>query len=203
MNLHINLLSYRPARRLAKVNQLFMIWGFVGFLGLMATLLAHMQITDHIATLTAQKKQNEETLKSLDKQLGEIKDIQDKRAKVKQRLELIATLSQTRDLSLRLLDALSQAIPEKIWLTKITTKNKSMELQGTSQSNSIVADFMRALAASPNISNVDLTRVASKTTESMDVKEFTITATLDYPEPKPDAANKTKKPQPTTTQPKK
>ncbi|MBF0428569.1 MAG: PilN domain-containing protein [Magnetococcales bacterium] len=185
MRIQINLLPYRPARRLAKVNQLFMIWGAVAFLGICAAFWTHSSIEDHIASLNAQKAEQEVLLKKLDAQLGEIADIKAKKERVKQRLELIATLSISRDLTLRILGFLSEAIPEKVWLNKVTTTQNKLELMGKAQSNSLVADFMRTLSTSPLLANVDLTRVARQSKEEKDMKEFTITATIRLPEPDP------------------
>ncbi|MBF0127083.1 MAG: PilN domain-containing protein [Magnetococcales bacterium] len=183
MRIAVNLLPYRPARRLAKVNRLFMMWGAVALLGIVAAFLTHSAIEDHILELKEQKIALEARQKEIDDQLGEIKDIKEKKALIKQRLELIATLSRARDMSLRLLDALSLTIPEKVWLTRATTKQNELELVGKAQSNAVVADFMRALEASPYISRVDLTRVARPAKEELDLKEFTLTAHIDSLEP--------------------
>ncbi len=189
MNLRINLLPYRPARRLAKVNQLFMMWVGVVILGLVAAFMTDSALGDYIAGLQAKKVSQEATLKDLDKKLGEIKDLKAKKEQVKQRLELIATLSQSRDLTIRLLDAFSQTISEKMWLTKVTTRKSSLVLMGKAQSNAMVADFMRALEASPNISKVDLTQIARPTKAELDMKDFTITAQIGYPQPEPEVVS--------------
>ncbi|MBF0271440.1 MAG: PilN domain-containing protein [Magnetococcales bacterium] len=185
MKLHINLLPYRPARRLAKVNRLFMIWGAVALMGIMLAFIANSQIETHIAELTAKKTENEDTLKRLEKQLGEIADIKAKRELVKQRLELVAQLSRSRDLTLRVLDTLSQQIPEKVWLTRITTRQNALELMGEAQSNAMVADFMSALERSPHLAHVDLTRVARPAKAQSEMKEFTVTARI-VPPPEPE-----------------
>ncbi|MBF0180061.1 MAG: PilN domain-containing protein [Magnetococcales bacterium] len=193
MMLKINLLPYRPARRVAKVNQLFMIWGIVAILGLVAAFLTHKAIEDHIAGMRAQQSNLEAQLKKIDEELGEISRIREMKALIKQRLDLIAQLSGKRDISLRVLDALSLTIPEKAWLTKITTRQDTLELTGKASSNALVADFMRALEASPHLSKVDLTRVARQAKEELDVKEFTITAHIDPPEVKDPKAEEGKK----------
>ncbi|MBF0294118.1 MAG: PilN domain-containing protein [Magnetococcales bacterium] len=193
MMLKINLLPYRPARRVAKVNQLFLMWGVVGLLGIVAAFLTHAAIEEHIAGLRSRQGNLETQLKKIDEELGEISRIREMKALIKQRLDLIAKLSGARDLSLRVLDALSLTLPEKAWLTKVTTKQDTLELTGKASSNALVADFMRALEASPHISKVDLTRVARPAKEELDVKEFTITAHIDPPEAKEPKAEEGKK----------
>lgn len=186
MKLRINLLPYRPARRLAKVNRLFMIWGVVGVVGIGMAFLVNLQVEAHIAERTAQKIAHEEHLKKLDQQLGEIAEIKAKRDLVRQRLELIAQLSRSRDLTLRVLDSVSQRIPEKAWLTRLMTKQSSLELTGRAQSNALVADFMSALERSPHLNHVDLTRVARPAKDQLEMKEFTVTAQITPPTPPED-----------------
>ncbi|MBF0339710.1 MAG: PilN domain-containing protein [Magnetococcales bacterium] len=184
MRLSINLLPSRSARRLAKVNRLFALWGGVALLGVGVALGVNLHFEAHLAELNTKKAENETTLKLLEKQLGEIADIKAKRELVRQRLDLVAQLSRSRDLTLRVLDTISQQIPEKVWLTRLTTRGNTLELLGKAQSNALVADLMSALERSLHLTHVDLTRVARPAKEETEMKEFTVTARI-QPPPEP------------------
>ncbi|MBF0455902.1 MAG: PilN domain-containing protein [Magnetococcales bacterium] len=184
MILRINLLPYREARRLQKVQAIAVAWGLTALVGLIAIFIAKGMIADHLSAQQITQKRNKEIIARLDEKLGEIKDINSRKKEVKARLEIIDTLSRQRNLPVFLLEAISLAIPDKVWLKEISTIEQTLTVIGYTLSNAMVADFMRRLDSSPHLAQVNLKNIAqSKGKENLDrkLREFHISAHIVMP----------------------
>jgi Tfp pilus assembly protein PilN len=98
------------------------------------------------------------------------------------------------------LDELSSNVPERLWLTSISTKGKGIKLEGQSLDTGVVADFLRSMNASPFFNNVDLDRTSGgKVVNGVRLVNFVIRADMQTPAKKADkdaaktAANKADK----------
>lgn len=69
---------------------------------------------------------------------------------------MIDSLEAARTGPVRVLDELSETVPERLWLTSMSAKGKALTLEGQSLDTGVVADFLRGLNASPYFKNVDL-----------------------------------------------
>ena len=193
MILKVNLLPYREARRLRRVQAIFAAWGATAVLGLGIIFLVEGAISNHIIAQNTTQEKNKVTIILLDKKLGEIKDINNRKREVETRLEIIQTLGHQRNLPVHLLEAISHAIPEKVWLKKITTSNMTLTIAGNTLSNAMVADFMRRLDLSPHISKVNLSKISqlNKAGRNGKLREFILSATIILPTPPKESINPT------------
>lgn len=82
----------------------------------------------------------------LDKVIGEVKNINDRKLEVEKKLAVLDGLRKGRSGPVRMLDALSNAMPKKAWLTGFTEERGSVKLQGSALSHDDVAELMRGLA---------------------------------------------------------
>jgi hypothetical protein len=78
------------------------------------------------------------------------------------------------------LDHLSGATPEKLWLTEMREAGGSMTLFGKGLDNQTIALFMRNLGASPYFENVDLVETKQIEEGQAKLKEFSIRASVNY-----------------------
>lgn len=182
--IRISLIPYRAARRQRLFKSIVTIWGVVLVLGLASIFWVDTLYTDRIAAMEAAKKENEAVIAVLDRQLGEIKDIEEKKRQIQARMKVIRSLNQMRVLSIHALDELTTTIPAKVWLTQVTTRNDSMTLNGMAQSNALVADFMQNLESSPYFSNVELTRVSQQVFKDDKLKSFSLELKIGMPQPR-------------------
>lgn len=180
MIVSINLLPYRPARRLRQANFILASWGATAVATVAVLFLVHFQVTSYKESLDAKSVANEATIASLEQKLGEVKDIRELKKFIEMKLKIVETLSQARNLPVRLVDETIRALPEKIWLNGFNTAGPSLKLVGMAQSNAVVADFMRNLGASPFINNVKLDQVQQNESK-MKVKTFSLSAGFAVP----------------------
>jgi Tfp pilus assembly protein PilN len=82
------------------------------------------------------------------------------------------------------LDELATHTPERLWLTGLTTKGNSIQLEGESLDNELVAVFLRALGDSPYFDQVDLDSTQlGKGAGGLKVVSFSIRAVMVAPKP--------------------
>ena len=77
--------------------------------------------------------------------IGEVNNINARKKDVQAKLAILADLRKQRTGPVRMLDALSTAIPKKVWLTAFDEKANAVKMTGRAASHEDVAEFMRAL----------------------------------------------------------
>ncbi|MBF0185620.1 MAG: PilN domain-containing protein [Magnetococcales bacterium] len=160
--IRINLLPYRPQQRLRRLHAILWRWG--GLL-LGSVLLAggvDWWLQEERLALQQQQRQQEQTIAALNEQLGEIKEINERKALAVTRLAMIRRLSREQESTIRLLDAIARSIPEQAWLTRLERRQNRLLLSGMATSKSVVADFMRQLSQLPELKAVELVKVAQQ-----------------------------------------
>ena len=113
------------------------------------------------------------------------------RESLNQKISLIESLNAQRDLAPRLLDELSRRLPDWVWLTEAVYDVKGLSIRGRALSNNLIADYISALEASPQVMNVNLVASTQKTIQGDQYLEFQLRATIERkpaPAPPPAAA---------------
>jgi type IV pilus assembly protein PilN len=186
--IRINLLPYRPAQRQRKLNTILITWAAMFVVGLLLLFGVDLLILDEIQTLFITQENNRKTIEALNEQLGEIKEINDRKALAQARLEKIRQLSNEQTITIHLLDELTRLIPEQVWLTKMETQKDLLILTGLSTSIALVADFMRQLETSPYFANIVLSKVAhqeekERKEQKSKIKSFSLSLKFAMPKP--------------------
>jgi type IV pilus assembly protein PilN len=119
-------------------------------------------------------------LTRLDKILGEVKDIKEQQAAVKDKLAVLDRLKLGRSGPVRLLDDLATVIPKRVSLRKLDEKNGVVVFDGSAATIEDVSVFMSALERSEYFSRVELKKTAAKEDPGHRIVEFTLTATANY-----------------------
>ena len=192
--IRINLLPYRPAQRLRTLNRILLTWATTVVLGLLLLFGVDLLILDEIETLTSQKNRNDRIIGELNEKLGEIKEINDRKALALTRLDIINRLSNEQTVSIHVLDELTHTIPDQVWLTKLEIQKNLLTLTGLSSSSAVVADFMRQLSRSPYFANIELSKVAQQEQKEQKerknaIQSFSLSLQFALPKPATPAAD--------------
>lgn len=160
MIMEINLLPHREARRAADLRETV---GLL-FLGLVVVLsgifFTHQSVKSDRAAAQASVAQLEADIERYKPQQLLVAGFKEQKKQLQDKLDIIASLEQARNGPVRILDELSNTVPERLWLTAIKTKGRGIRLEGQSLDTGVVADFLRSLNASPYFSNVDLDKTS-------------------------------------------
>lgn len=158
----INLLPWRAERRKQRQKE------FLGMLGLATVagiLISFLIISFYGRQISGQHARNAYLQNQIDlvqKQLAEIKELDDKKAKLLKRKEIIEKLQSDRSQMVHLFDALVRTIPDGVVLTSIKQEGEKLTLQGRSQSNARVSTYMRNLEKSGWMTKPELSVIQAK-----------------------------------------
>lgn len=128
-------------------------------------------------------------IEALNVQVKEVGELEKKVAELQEKYRAIDELRKRKTGPVRVMEGLSAAVPEKLWLTQFRESGGSLTITGLAVDNQTVADFMKGLSQSPYFRNVDLVesvQVDEKTGESR--KKFSLKSDLVYrlPTPQPE-----------------
>ncbi|MGE7138784.1 PilN domain-containing protein [Luteibacter sp. NPDC031894] len=152
----INLLPWRAERRKQREREFYVQLG-LAFGAALVVLIAWSFWMD--ARINNQGDRNtylQGEIKQLDDRIAKIKDLEKVRADLLQRKQIIEQLQANRSQMVHLFDELVKTIPASARLSGMKQSAESMSLDGVSQSNSSVAEYMRNIEASPWMGHVDL-----------------------------------------------
>jgi type IV pilus assembly protein PilN len=152
----INLLPWRQELRQRRRKE-FLI-GIVGAVVLagIITLVANFVVSSMI---DAQNRRNEllkAEIAELDKAIEQILALEDQKARMIARMEVIDTLQASRPEVVKLFDQIVSALPEGVYLTSVKQSGKKLEFNGVAQSSTRVSAFMRNIDASETLSSPEL-----------------------------------------------
>ncbi len=160
MMMEINLLPHREARRAADLREsvALLLLGLVVVLSVI--FFSYQSVKSDLAEARAGVAQLEADIERYKPQQILVEGFKTKKKELQNKLDIIASLEGARSGPVRILDELSSKVPERLWLTGITTKGKGIKLEGRSLDTGVVADFLRGLNESPFFSNVDLDKTS-------------------------------------------
>jgi len=186
--LEVNLLPVREAKRKADLRQQVMQL-VLGLLVVGAGVgLVHSRITDEIEMTNARVRQMENDIEQFKPQLNQVAAFKKKKGELEKKIDVIEGLDRARTGPVRVMDELATRIPERLWLTGLTTKGKGINLKGQSLDNELVALFLGQLVDSKYFKDVDLesTTMGESKNGSLKVVSFSIQAKMSDPNaPKP------------------
>lgn len=145
-------------------------------IGLGAFYFFQQKAFDRERTLLAAAQQEKKELQYVEAALEQQRQA---RASLDQKISLIENLNALRDLAPRLMDEFSRRLPDWVWLTSLTYDAKGIQITGRALSNNLVADYITALEASPQIMNVNLVSSTQKTSKSDQYVEFILRAMVE------------------------
>lgn len=141
---------------------------------------------DRENTLLAAAKQEKEQLSYVTSKLEEQRQA---KASLERKINLINDLKAQQEYPVRIMDELSRALPDWVWLTEMTYNNKGIQIKGKALSNNLIADYIGNLESSPFIQNVNLVVSAQKKSQRNEYYEFSLNAMVEG-RPEPTAAAK-------------
>ena len=144
----INLLPWREMQRAEQRRQFMsvMIGAIVLMIGVIV--LVHINIAGQIS---AQKSRNsflEEQIAVVDKEIAEIRDLEEEKERLLARMNVIQELQSRRPQIVRLFDDVPRLLPDGAYLSSIEQSGNQILMQGYAQSNARVSSLMRNVDSS-------------------------------------------------------
>jgi type IV pilus assembly protein PilN len=176
----INLLPWRQALRQRRKKEFLIGLGAAVALAALVTLLTHLTVSSMI---DAQHRRNDllkAEIAELDKAIEQIVALEEQKARMIARMQVIETLQSSRPEVVKLFDEMVATLPEGVYLTGVKQSGRKLEFNGVAQSSTRVSAFMRNIDASATLSAPDL-KVIQTGRDAGPGAQFTLFAQLRAP----------------------
>ncbi len=175
---HVNLLPWREALRRERQKRFIV------------TLAASVALTggvfylvhDYMDTLIRQQQGRNEFLQQeivrVEKRIKEVNNLEAEKARLLARMNVIQELRASRPQVVHVFDELVRAIPDGVYLTRITRDRQTLTLEGIAESNARVSALMDRLDRSKWFADPKLTVVQSAEREKVRTNSFVVAVTI-------------------------
>jgi type IV pilus assembly protein PilN len=170
----INLLptKKKPPKKVIDLQQQIILAVLVLVLVLIALGYYWKTQNDRIAMLenetTAAKKQ----IADQDNMLKEVKNVEEERRKVSEKIEIIEKLKKNQAGPVQLLDVVSTALPKSVDISSLSESNNNVNIDGEAFTNEDVVRFIDNLKASPLLKGVTLLETSQSTQDKVDIYRY-------------------------------
>ena len=147
--IRINLLPHREEKRKARRKQFYGLLGLIAIFAALLVLLANTIISGYVSAQEAKNDFLKKEIVALDKQIEQIKRLQEQTQALLARKQVIESLQRDRSEAVILLSELVKQVPEGVYLRSMKQDGAKISLNGYAQSNARVSTLMRNIDASP------------------------------------------------------
>ncbi len=131
----------------ARLNNMILLGGVVAgllYIGIMALVL-----TSRSRNLDEEIGRAQEEVARLKSIIDEVKGYEDKKRSLEEKIALINNLKTNQTGPVRLMDEISKALPDLVWLSDMSISGDQLTLRGKTLSPNAVATFLENLKKSP------------------------------------------------------
>ncbi|MGH8370543.1 MAG: PilN domain-containing protein, partial [Gammaproteobacteria bacterium] len=176
----INLLPWREERRKQRQQSFNILAVVVVGIGAVVVLAMYGLASAAISNQDARNEYLNQQIAGLDKQIAQIKDLQDTKQQLLARMQIIEELQQSRPTEVHVFDQLVQTLPPGVYLTHVVQKGNTLSLDGIAESSARVSAYMRNIDNSMWLSdpNLQIVQKDSSVKPTAHVQRFSVTANI-------------------------
>ncbi|AEI69148.1 PilN domain-containing protein [Corallococcus macrosporus] len=145
MMIRINLLPVRAVKKREMGRQVLVLFAVVLIGAGVANYLWYDNRESELATHRQGVAAAKAKIAELEKIIGEVKNINTRKAEVEKKLAVLDSLRKGRNGPVRMMDALASATPKKVWVKSFIEAKNAVSIDGSAVSHDEVAEFMRGL----------------------------------------------------------
>jgi type IV pilus assembly protein PilN len=152
----INLLPWRDDRRQIRKREFWTQMAVAAGLSVVAVYGGVMFMDRQLAAQEERNAYLKTQIAELDKKIVQIKELENRKAKLLKKKEIIENLQADRSMMVHLFEQMARTIPDGVALTGIKQQADVITLDGKAQSEARVAAYMRSMEDSPYLKDSDL-----------------------------------------------
>ena len=141
----INLLPWREEARRERQRQFLYSLMATLVMGAVLVLLVGVYFDQQISDQEARNQRIQVEINRLEQRIARIAELEETRARLVARKQIIESLQASRSLTVELLDKLAKTIPFGVTVTSVRQQGLVLTLLGTSQSNARVSEYLQSL----------------------------------------------------------
>ncbi|NBC49848.1 MAG: pilus assembly protein PilN [Gammaproteobacteria bacterium] len=158
----INLLPWREAARRRRQRDLGMIALISVAMVLLSGFALKVQFDAMLAAQNARNSFLEGQIAVLNRRIREINQVEQRKADLLARMDVIQRLQESRPEIVHLVDELVDAVPAGVFLTSLRQEGEQLTIEGRAQSNARVSALMRNIDASDWVGGSQLVLIENK-----------------------------------------
>ncbi|MEN8223269.1 MAG: PilN domain-containing protein [Acidobacteriota bacterium] len=120
-------------------------------------------------------------LVELEEVLQTLKTLEKTKKDLKNKVDIIQSLNSRKQVAVKMMDQLSRALPEMVWLKNMKFTNNTVSLSGSALSNNLIADFINNLKSTNYFGNIKFKDSVRKKQSGVDVFNFRLDCTFSDP----------------------
>ncbi len=154
--IRINLLPVKAAQKKEQLQRQLMVvvLALIVTVGLCGA--AFMYVTGEVEARQLKIDQKKAEIAKLAKVINEVRDFEKRQKALRAKLDVLEQLKASRVGPLYVLNALYEALPDKLWLTKFQESGGRASISGIGVNEETVALFMKNLEASDYFDGIEL-----------------------------------------------
>lgn len=171
----INLLPWREERRRERTRQFLVVLVIAAVAAVGVAFGAKLYMGDWLDYQQARNAFLEKEIAAMDQRIRQIERLEETRAQLLARKQVIEELQRDRSQMVHLFDELARTIPDGVVLTSVRQSGSQITLDGTAESAGRVSAYMRSIEASEWLHRPEL--VVIETVNRRDegrVRQFTL-----------------------------
>lgn len=129
----------------------------VALLGIGTRWLLLKNERDHLREVEREKRVQRDELQPY---IQKVQELEAKRDQLRHKISVINNLKQNQRGPVRIMDEVSRALPDLVWLTKMTMKGDNLTISGVAMDETAVANYISNLDSSPFFQEPTLKRMA-------------------------------------------
>lgn len=173
--IRINLLPVKAAQKKEKLKGQLMVvvLALIVTFGLCGA--AYMFVLGEVEDRQARIDQKNAEIAQLARVINEVRDFEKRQKALRAKLDILDQLKESRVGPLYVLNALYEAIPEKLWLTKFAEGSGRATISGIGVNEETVAQFMKNLEESETFEGVELQVTKQIVQDQIKFQQFDLT----------------------------
>ncbi|PKN13460.1 MAG: fimbrial protein [Deltaproteobacteria bacterium HGW-Deltaproteobacteria-4] len=177
----INLLPVRESQKKERLREQVVVLLACAIFTVSGCAAAYTTILAKISQKTDVISEQTKVIEQLKKQIGEVEKVKKLQAELQSKLDILGKLKANKTGPAHMLDELSMAIPEKLWIDSFDNIAGAVNLSGMGINEEIVAIFLQQLEASPYYMRVELQSLEQATIEGNKFQRFKVVAKEEVP----------------------
>src|ERR1700736_573481 len=157
----INLLPGREGQRKDRKLAFLVALGVAAIAAGVASFAAYLLYGSMIESQQHRNDQLRAEIRTLDKQIEEINDLETAKQRFIARMDIIEKLQRSRPEIVHVFEEIVRTLPEGVYLTAVKQTDKRLKFEGVAQSSTRVSAFMRNIDGSDWLKNPELEVVES------------------------------------------
>jgi type IV pilus assembly protein PilN len=171
----VNLLPEKRRKKAIPFLNILIPGSIITGVTILILIIFAFQLNSKISALENEKTIKEKRLNELKEALKEVENYERDNKAFREKSRIIELLQKNQSVPLRLLDEVSERLPEGVWLTALVDKKGLVSLEGYAFTNSDLVGYVQNLKRSKYFTDVTLLESRQATFEDVQVYKFRLT----------------------------